>query len=81
MIKLRPKCSMLVEQDKFLKDVSGELIPLGHCCYNDAEYSDGVYFFCKECRNKIIAGDTKGLEYPAYNCVEAWGNITERINQ
>ena len=77
--KIKPKCSMLIEQDRYVDNGMGGVDPLGHTCYNDAEYSDGVHFYCKECRDKILSGNMGNITYPEFNTVQAWSMLCELI--
>ncbi|MCP4764550.1 MAG: hypothetical protein GY870_22430 [archaeon] len=69
---IKPKCSMLIDQNLEISNGMGGSDPLGHTCYNDAVYTDGVYFYCKECKNAIFKGKDNHITKPDFNCVQLW---------
>ncbi|MFX0139130.1 MAG: hypothetical protein ACFFDN_36145 [Candidatus Hodarchaeota archaeon] len=76
---IKPKCSMLIDQNKYIKNDGGSIDPLGHTCYNDADYSDGIHFYCNECKDKILKEMDNNITKPNFNSVQAWAMMCELI--
>lgn len=70
---IKAKCSMLIDQELYIDDD-----PIGHTCYNDAEYCDGVHYYCTECYRKISNGDNS-VKKPPFNSVEMWSKFSELV--
>lgn len=74
----KPKCSMLIDQNKYIDNGMGGVDPLGHVCYNDAMYTDGVHFYCKECQEAIASGNSEHITMPPCNTVQAWSAVCKQ---
>lgn len=69
---------MLIDQDLYV-DEDGSNVPLGHTCYNDAVYTDGIYFYCEECKDAIFKGKDSHISKPEFNCVQLWSQFCEML--
>ena len=74
-IGIKPKCSMLIDQNVYCEDV-----PLGHTCFNDAEYTDGVLFYCKECKDSIMLCTDTHITKPKHNAVKMWDQLIKQMS-
>ena len=78
-MKMKPKCSMLIDQNKYCDNGQGGWDPVGHTCFNDAVVSDEQYFYCKECYEKILDGNDQNITKPNFNCVDTWNAFIDQI--
>jgi len=53
---IKPKCDMLRDQDLYIME-SGAKVPLGHACYNDANFQTETHYICKECSEMFKVGE------------------------
>jgi hypothetical protein len=73
VVLLYPPCSMLIDQGKFIGND-----PIGHSCFNRATLTDGLYFYCGDCAERIRIGD-KSLTFPLVPTVPIWNNVKKDV--
>jgi len=72
---IKPKCEMLIDQNHFIGND-----PIGHCCYNDADYRVGEYHICKDCLELLKEGSLK-ITVPPFGTASVWEVNTKNLIQ
>ena len=80
-MKIKPKCDMLIAQNVFM---DGN--PVGHSCYNDADFQTETHFLCKSCRERLKdnlhCDPLEKITIPQIGSVIGWEERTrETINR
>jgi len=64
-MELKYKCECLIDQDLYVEE-DGEIVGVGHACWNDASWDYHGCLICNDCRQMIEKGQSRRLTFPQY---------------